>query len=225
MAYTSPDAIFSPGGGQQWNLIPDWSQTTESIQDALIRRANTYVGTSSQRGLLNDAPSGVLWQDTDGGKVLWRREGINWVPTVWRGAGSSSEMNSFSPPNGFQWFNTSDSCNYIRLGGSWVGGKVSVSPASGFSGTIDIISSGGTVQLVFDLTGSFQGDTLLSDPLPQEFLQALPPSGIFPIPAYLDPVSSRSSGAIYISLSSGTIRGSGGGTTITRVRAACSWVL
>lgn len=84
--------------------------------------ANAYKGTAAQRtAFLSTAVNGMLWQDTDGIKMIWRKDGAVWVPAVWRWSGTTAQMTAFTQaPNGFEWFNTTDNRDYAKLGGSWV---------------------------------------------------------------------------------------------------------
>ena len=86
--------------------------------------ANAYKGTAAQRtAFLSTAVNGMLWQDTDGIKMIWRKDGAVWVPAVWRWSGTTAQMTAFTQaPNGFEWFNTTDNSEYVRLGGVWTQG-------------------------------------------------------------------------------------------------------
>lgn len=45
-----------------------------------MTRANSYIGTSSQRAaFLNSAPEGTLWSDTNGTKGVWVKRDASWV--------------------------------------------------------------------------------------------------------------------------------------------------
>lgn len=85
--------------------------------------ANAHKGTAAQRtAFLSTAVNGMLWQDTDGIKMIWRKDGAVWVPAVWRWSGTTAQMTAFTQaPNGFEWFNTTDNSDYVRLSGAWVG--------------------------------------------------------------------------------------------------------
>lgn len=121
MATTSPDTLRTPDPGDSYNLVADLAILGQDVQNALTLRANAYTGTVSQRtAFTSTATDGMLWQDTDGIKMIWRKDGAAWVPAVWRWSGSTAQMNGFSPPDGFEWFNTTDSREYVRLGGAWV---------------------------------------------------------------------------------------------------------
>lgn len=82
MATTSPDNLFSPNPSDNYNLIADWATSMQSVQAALVQRANMYVGTSTQRTAFTSAPEGVHWQDTNGTKQEWVRQSNAWVATV-----------------------------------------------------------------------------------------------------------------------------------------------
>jgi len=82
--------------------------------------ANAFKDTAAQRtAFLSTAVNGMLWQDTDSIKMIWRKDGAAWVPAVWRWSGTTVQMNGFSAPDGFEWFNTTDNSDYVRLGGEW----------------------------------------------------------------------------------------------------------
>lgn len=96
--------------------------------------ANAFKGTAAQRAaFLSTAVNGMLWQDTDSIKMIWRKDGAAWVPAVWRWSGTTAQMNAFAAPNGFEWFNTTDNSDYVRLGGVWVATSTSatITAASG----------------------------------------------------------------------------------------------
>lgn len=95
-----------------------------TIDNALDLYGNALRGTASQRAaFLSTAIDGMLWQDTDGIRMIWRKDGALWVPAVWRWRGTTAQMNSFgaNAPDGFEWFSTTDNSDYVRLGGVWRG--------------------------------------------------------------------------------------------------------
>lgn len=79
MATTSPDNLFSPNPSDNYNLIADWATSMQSVQSALVKRANMYVGTSAQRTAFTTAPEGVHWQDTNGTKLEYVMQSSTWV--------------------------------------------------------------------------------------------------------------------------------------------------
>lgn len=118
---TSPDNIPAPSLTDPYALTQDMLALADGVQSALNRRANAYKGTISQRTAFTTAQLGTLWQDTDGIKMLWRKDGAAWVPAVWRWSGSTTQMNGFTQaPAGFEWYNITDTLTYTRSGGSWV---------------------------------------------------------------------------------------------------------
>lgn len=120
MATTSPDNIRTPNAGDQYALVQDLGVMADSIQSALTKRANTFQGTAAQRtAFTSTATNGMLWQDTDGIKMIWRKDGSSWAPAVWRWSGTTTQMNSFAAPDGFEWFSTTDNSEYVRLTGAW----------------------------------------------------------------------------------------------------------
>ena len=130
MATTSPDNLRTPNPGDPYNLVADLATFANDVQVALNKKvSNLLKGTGAERtAATGTSTNGMLWQDTDGIKMLWRKDGAAWVPAVWRWSGTSTQMNGFTQaPEGFEWFNTSDSSNYLRISGAW-----SVSSANGF---------------------------------------------------------------------------------------------
>lgn len=127
MATTSPDGLRTPDPGDPYNLVPDLQTLANNVQSALNNKS-ARPGTAAQRAaFLSTAPNGFLWQDTDSIKMIWRKDGAAWVPAVWRWSGTTAQMNAFTQaPNGFEWFNTTDNSNHVRLGGSWKGGWTTV---------------------------------------------------------------------------------------------------
>lgn len=80
MALTSPDNIFSPDRSKAYALTNDLSQLTGTVQSALTRRANQYIGTSAEREASSNMPNGVHWQDTDGKQFKYTWLGGEWKP-------------------------------------------------------------------------------------------------------------------------------------------------
>lgn len=93
MATTSPDNLFSPNPSDNYNLIADWATSMQSVQAALAKRGNLYIGTAAQRTAFSTAPEGTHWQDTDGPKYEYVRSG-----GAWRGAEPLSGMITATPP-------------------------------------------------------------------------------------------------------------------------------
>lgn len=79
MATTTPDSIRTPNPSDPYNLISDLGIMANDTQAALVKRANSYVGTSTQRTAFTTAPEGVHWQDTNGSKQIWARRAGTWV--------------------------------------------------------------------------------------------------------------------------------------------------
>lgn len=85
MATTSPDNIWTPNSDDQYALVQDLAANATSVQAAFDRRANAYKGTTAQRQAFTTAPTGVLWQDTNGSQLLYVRKNNAWetvVPSV-----------------------------------------------------------------------------------------------------------------------------------------------
>lgn len=92
MATTTPDNLFNPNPSDNYNLLADWATSMQSVQTALTRRANMYVGTSTKRTAFTTAPEGVHWQDTDGVKREYVRKSGVWVAANQRATGSRGSI-------------------------------------------------------------------------------------------------------------------------------------
>lgn len=163
---TTPDNIPSPDLTDQYALTQDMANLAQGTQTALTRRANAYKGAASARLAFSSAQAGTLWQDTDGAKLIWRRDGSVWVPAVWRWGGSVAQMNSFSQaPNGFKWVDTASSVEYIRKSGSWKkldSGWITI-PLTAGTGTLRLRCMNDDVEIDWAGGGSFpNGATALS---------------------------------------------------------------
>lgn len=79
MATTSPDNLKTPDAGDQYALVQDMGALADTVQNALVKRANAYRGTSAQRIAFTTAPEGTSWQDTNGNKFPYLRQGSTWV--------------------------------------------------------------------------------------------------------------------------------------------------
>lgn len=109
-----------------------------TIDSALDLYGNALRGTASQRAaFLSTAVDGMLWQDTDGIRMIWRKDGALWVPAVLRWRGTTAQMNSFgaNAPDGFEWFSTTDNSEYVRVGGAWQvrGSRITPNFGTGFA--------------------------------------------------------------------------------------------
>ena len=77
MATTTPDNIRTPNPTDPYNLVADLAILASDVQTALDRRANLYIGTSTQRTAFTSAPEGTHWQDTNGtSREYVRRAGV-----------------------------------------------------------------------------------------------------------------------------------------------------
>lgn len=138
MATTSPDNLRTPDPGDPYNLVPDLATLAGDVQSALLLRDNiTGSGTASQRtAFTSSAPDGFLWQDTDGIKMIWRKDGAVWVPAVWRWSGTNTQMTGFAAPDGFEWYNTTDNVVYLRFNSAWIKTRnITQRTTNTFSGT------------------------------------------------------------------------------------------
>lgn len=130
MAVT-PRGIVAPDAPTNYDLIVDLNAMAVSIDTAIgngLTGANAYKGTAAQRAaFLTTAAVGQIWQDTDGIGMIWKKVGAAWVPAVWRWTGTTAQMNAFTQaPNGFEWFNTTNNTEYVRLSGAWTGGWTNI---------------------------------------------------------------------------------------------------
>lgn len=117
----TPRGIVSPNDPDNWDLIVDLATMATSTDAAIGNSASGQNGTAAQRTAYTaSAPNGFLWQDTDGAKLIWRKDGAVWVPAVWRWSGTGAQMSAFAAPNGFEWFNTTDGLEYTRISGAWI---------------------------------------------------------------------------------------------------------
>lgn len=137
----SAKGIVTPDNGDGYDLVVDLAEMANSI-DGLI---SAVRGTAAQRTAATaSSPSGTLWQDTDGIKMIWRKDGAAWVPAVWRWSGTTTQMNAFTQaPNGFAWYNTTDNNQYLRSGGAWVSTARKRGIATGSSGALTAIGTTG----------------------------------------------------------------------------------
>ena len=135
MATTSPDNLRTPNPGDPYNLVADLATLANDTQVALNKKvSNLLKGTTAERTAATGiATVGMLWQDTDGIKMIWRKDGAAWVPAVWRWSGTSSQRTGFTQaPDGFEWFDTSDNSEYIRRSGAWY--KAFITASATYSG-------------------------------------------------------------------------------------------
>lgn len=79
MALTTPDNIRTPNDNDQYALVQDLGVMADSIQAALVKRANSFTGTSAQRAAFTTAPEGVQWRDTNGTMDQYVRQAGAWV--------------------------------------------------------------------------------------------------------------------------------------------------
>lgn len=122
MATTSPDNLRTPNPGDPYNLVADLATLASDTQTALNKKvSNLLTGTAAQRvAATGTATAGMLWQDTDGIKMIWRKDGSVWVPAVWRWSGTTAQRTGFTQaPSGFEWNDTTNGLSYVRLGTAW----------------------------------------------------------------------------------------------------------
>ena len=146
MATTSPDNLRTPNPGDPYNLVADLATLASDTQVALNKKvSNLLKGTTAERtAATGTATAGMLWQDTDGIKMIWRKDGAAWVPAAWSWSGTTTQMNSFAAPNGFEWFNTTDNSDYVRLGGVWLALALPPAQFSYYNSTFTITAAATT---------------------------------------------------------------------------------
>lgn len=133
MATTAPDNLFNPNPSDNYNLIADWATSMQSVQAALVKRGNMYVGTSAQRTAFSTAPEGVHWQDTNGSKLEYVRKSGTWELAVSRWSGPQSQRDTMSSvPEGFEWYDTTSKVTTIRRDNTWHGNWVTPAFQNGF---------------------------------------------------------------------------------------------
>lgn len=111
--------IKAPDLPDPFNPVGDMNVLGATADTAI--RMSLSRGSAAQRASFTaTATNGTLWQDTDGIKMVWRKDGTIWVPGVWKWAGTLAQMNSFTQaPAGFEWYNTTDAKSYTRVAGAW----------------------------------------------------------------------------------------------------------
>lgn len=118
---TTARGIWTPSDTDAVDFTTDLATMAGTIDNALGLYGNALRGTASQRAaFLSTAVNGMLWQDTDGIRMIWRKDGANWVPALTRWVGTSAQMSGFTQAvEGFRWWNTSDGKEYLRKSGAW----------------------------------------------------------------------------------------------------------
>lgn len=80
---TTPDNIRTPNLPDDFNLVTDLGVLANSVQAALLKRANSYKGPSAERQAFKTATPGAAqgdsWQDTDSSKQMWVFLDGDWV--------------------------------------------------------------------------------------------------------------------------------------------------
>ena len=129
---TTARGIWTPSDTDAVDFTTHLATMANTIETALNSGANASKGTAAQRAaFLSTATAGWLWQDTDGIRMIWKRGSSAWEPAVWLWSGTTAQMNAFTQaPDGFEWFSTTDNSKYVRLGGAWVGGYATLTPAA-----------------------------------------------------------------------------------------------
>jgi hypothetical protein len=121
MATTTPDNLPYPDLGFAPNPVADIQNLANATQTALNLRGNAYKGTAAAR-LAFAAPTGTLWQDTDGGLGMYTRISGSWILSGEKGyAGTSTERAAFTnAPEGSAWSDTNGPrTQWVRVGTAW----------------------------------------------------------------------------------------------------------
>lgn len=84
MALTTPDSIRTPNDSDQYALVQDMGAMADSVQNALVKRANAYVGSPAQRAAFS-APEGTVWTDSDGSSRMFIRQDGAWRANFYAG--------------------------------------------------------------------------------------------------------------------------------------------
>ena len=125
MATTPNLEIFYPEATTLFDWTSDLGKMATSIDESILRKGPLRLGYSGDRmDLGTAAPIGTLWQDTDGIKMLWRRDNsaaAGWAPAVMSWKGSTTQRNTFEDyaPEGFSWFDTTSHREYRKYGSGW----------------------------------------------------------------------------------------------------------
>ena len=136
---TTARGIWTPSDTDAVDFTTDLATMAGTIDNALDLYGNALRGTASQRAaFLSAAVDGMLWQDTDGIRMIWRKDGALWVPAVWRWRGTTAQMNSFgaNAPDGFEWYSSTNSTTYVRQGGAWNRSGLTLIRGTGTIGTV-----------------------------------------------------------------------------------------
>ena len=137
MATTSPDNIYSPNIDDNWAVPQAMGAMADSVQAALSKRANFYVGTSQERQNFTPNRPGVHWQDTNAG---W--EEFVFKSGVWTPVREKVEIASISPAPGV----TISAYNELVKQGNLVTASIRVDSA-GFSANTNKVA--GTIPVGF----------------------------------------------------------------------------
>ena len=159
MTTTSPDNLRTPNNTDAYNLVADLATLASDTQAALVARANAYKGTGTQRAAFTTAPNGTLWQDTDGNKILYRKDTGGWVNNDQKIYGTAAERAAITPTFGQRWVDT-DGSKYTWKGsasGEWRRASGRITVASGaWATTYGDILAGRTISV--DIPTTIQAD-------------------------------------------------------------------
>lgn len=79
---TTPDGLRTPDLTDNFNYVTDLGVLANTIQSALLKRANSFKGTAANRQAAKTAGTaaqGDSWQDTDGSKQMYVFLDGDWV--------------------------------------------------------------------------------------------------------------------------------------------------
>ena len=70
---------LAPFQGHYNGIANALDSAMSTLRSEVLSGAHMFTGTSAQRTAFTDAANGDHWQDTDGAKNLYRRDGSTWV--------------------------------------------------------------------------------------------------------------------------------------------------
>lgn len=106
MAIITPNGITTPSGTDLVKIVVDLSAMATSIDSALNKRANHFIGSSSERiSSLSSLPNGTFWSDTPGTGATWVKYSGLWQPIHPVGTSRSLILGDWSGSVGFPYIN------------------------------------------------------------------------------------------------------------------------
>lgn len=118
MAIQTEDGITTPGVNDSYDYSSQLAFMAETIQLALEKRANTRIGTASERTVFRPlAKEGTIWVDTSGEKAVWVKQGNAWKK-LWPEEDSGWVTSFLRAQSG--WKTYTGTANRVRRIGDWV---------------------------------------------------------------------------------------------------------